>query len=514
MNSCGASDEGTTVFDFDLLPRLMMGLAALAALSLPAWAGDNDAFDAAVEKEVRARSISTTPAFDKDLEEGFLELRSGNYLKAAREFGKAYTASRDHPLPPFLVGLAYIGMNEPDKASKFILWSLKEWPGLAAARPKLSAWLTGGEEYARLAGALERGFRAHAPGTGEASRGLFLAGTFQAFGGDEEKARKFLSAVPKEAVEWPAAQLILKAVNPKTGPFGGSSPEDLFKLGNQLFTEGKYAQAAHAMGAAILKKPDDPLPYFEMGHALFAAGFFRHASRVLSLGIEIFPRWREVEMDLVTLFPLERRGDFDLRVAALKKVLEGGSRDGASFFLMGYVLYFSGDRGASKPLFEGASGLGWAKPSRVFLEKLASKGGEGEKKDGPPAPIPPPKEDPGKDKDPIATGRSHLAGGRWDDAAKAFTQGMTDPLRTTESMMGLAAAWLGKGDFRTVTLWIRSAIRSDLEEALRAPWTAAFGVSGIFEKRLAALATRAKKIHEGRGLGRKPGREERDLLFL
>jgi tetratricopeptide (TPR) repeat protein len=498
------------------LPFLIASAFWIGIAHGPAWGEEKDGFQTALEKELQARSIRETPDFQGKLKQGHLELRSRNYLEAARQFGLAYKSLREHPLPPFLVGIAYIGMEDYDKAAKFILWALQQWPGLPAARPDLPAWLMDTGEYRRLAGDLEKAFRSHPPATATASRNLFLAGLFLALGGDQKKAHQFLSAVPKDALERPAARLVLKSVRPPPTPASETKAEDLFQLGSRLFEDGRYAEAAHAMGAAVYQNPDDPVPYFEMGHALFAAGFFRHAARVLSLGIELFPRWCEVDMDRASFYGEGRQEDHENQMNRLRSRVNTHGDDGAALFLLGYNLYFSPARDASRAYFERAVEAGWSAPARAFLDRMSAKGSGNRPPPPPDEGPPPPEEKPEPESDPIEAGRRHLAEGKYDEASRAFSRGMADPGRGNESMIGLASAWLGKGDFGNAALWIRSAVRLNFEETVAASWGKGLGPAGTYEKRLGELSARVKTIHDQLDGGRstKLDKKELQMMFL
>ncbi len=98
------------------------------------------AFEQALADEAARKGVKTTEAFARAIEQGRSELRAGNYLLAAQKIGEAYRESKEHPLPPFLIGLACIGMKDYDRASEFLKYSLQCWPEMPKAGPDLVRW--------------------------------------------------------------------------------------------------------------------------------------------------------------------------------------------------------------------------------------------------------------------------------------------------------------------------------------------------------------------------------------
>ncbi|MHC5035768.1 MAG: tetratricopeptide repeat protein [Planctomycetota bacterium] len=489
-------------------------LSLAAGVFLPSLeAADDTAFQKALQAEIASKGLRTSPAFAKNVKNGILEMKSRNYLTAVQHFGAAYRESKEHPFPPFLIGIACIGMDQIDKASEFVRHALKVWPKLPKAKPDLRSWLMSQGEYDRLATKLENELFSRKPETAEGNCALFLTGFFLAFGGDQAKAQKYLAAVPEGCDERAAARIILSAIRPAIPPPAKRDPEESFKRGNQLFTEGKYGEAAHAFGAAIVRNPKDPLPYFEMGHALFAAGYFRHAARVISLGIELYPDWGGVEMDRAAFYPEARRKDFGEQLSRLKAWTASHPADGAALYLLGYNLYFSSDPESSRTAFQAAVKAGWAAQSRYFLDWLERKRRGGK---GPPPPPPepdPPKEPPTPKVDPVKAGREKLAVQDYDGAEAAFLKAVAKRNRNIEGMMGLASVALGRGNFQDAALWVRMALRADWDVTNRLPWTDVFGKSTVFTDRMKELETQTQAIHQARK-DRKTTAKEREIWFL
>jgi len=299
------------------IPSILAGLGVLGlfggvllAREPLAPPGEKTPFMRAVDEEVALSHIVISASFLDGIRNGRLELRSKNYPGAAGHFGGAYKESKEHPLPPLLIGVACIGMEQYDKASEFLRHALKVWPKLPRAGFDLNNWLLDGDEIRSLGTGLENEIFSRKPGSPEGSRALFAAGFFFTFSGDEEKGKKYLSAVPEGATERAPAQLVLRAVDAPPSSKVKGAQRDPFKWGNELFVAGKYREAAHAFAAAAVANPKDPLAYFEMGHALFAAGYYRHAARVLALGIELYPTWGGVKMNRLDFYAEERQGDF------------------------------------------------------------------------------------------------------------------------------------------------------------------------------------------------------------
>ncbi|MEP0842271.1 MAG: tetratricopeptide repeat protein [Phycisphaerae bacterium] len=108
------------------------------------------------------------------------------------------------------------------------------------------------------------------------------------------------------------------------------------------FREGQYREAADAFRLAADTNQGDPAPKIYAGHALFATGRYREAVKFLRAALERQPRIAYLNYDMRSDY--RRREDFDRQLAALREALRLAPRDEDRLFMLGYVLYFGGQR--------------------------------------------------------------------------------------------------------------------------------------------------------------------------
>ena len=110
--------------------------------------------------------------------------------------------------------------------------------------------------------------------------------------------------------------------------------------GKRFFKEGKYALAVDAFLQAVLAAPQDGVPKLYFGLAHFAVGDFGYAVYAIRRGMDRVPNWGEDKMDLRYLYG--HLADFDQHLAVLTAHAQRSPADGDAHFLLGYVLYFTG----------------------------------------------------------------------------------------------------------------------------------------------------------------------------
>lgn len=101
-----------------------------------------------------------------------------------------------------------------------------------------------------------------------------------------------------------------------------------------------YEAAAHFERAARLD-PLNPLPLIGKGNALLAAGEYVSASVYLLRGLERFPEFAKLDIDVTAL--MGGGQIVDLRRAEIMKLLEQ-NEDASMRFLLGYLEYYSGQQ--------------------------------------------------------------------------------------------------------------------------------------------------------------------------
>lgn len=110
--------------------------------------------------------------------------------------------------------------------------------------------------------------------------------------------------------------------------------------GKRYFKEGRYDLAVDALLQAVLAAPQDGVPKLYFGLAHFAVGDFGYAVYAIRRGMDRVPDWGKEDMDLRYLYG--EPADFDQHLAVLTAHVQRSPADGDAHFLLGYMLYFTG----------------------------------------------------------------------------------------------------------------------------------------------------------------------------
>lgn len=128
----------------------------------------------------------------------------------------------------------------------------------------------------------------------------------------------------------------------------------LVRLARGAFAGEEYGRAVDQLNRAIKAKPAEPLPYFLKAQVRFAAGEYADAVAAIRDGMKIAPDWPASGFR-----PRELYGDqpekFDLHLAELRKAVAANPDEPTLEFLLGYELWFTGDRPAAVKLFRTAT---------------------------------------------------------------------------------------------------------------------------------------------------------------
>jgi hypothetical protein len=81
-------------------------------------------------------------------------------------------------------------------------------------------------------------------------------------------------------------------------------------------------------------------------------------------------------------------------------------------------------------------------------------------------------------------------------------------------MLGLAAAWLGKGDLSKASRWTRLAYGSDPEALDRIAGEKEFGPGALFRRKLLELVAAARELDAARVAGKALTDADRETWFL
>ena len=141
--------------------------------------------------------------------------------------------------------------------------------------------------------------------------------------------------------------------------------------GEREFREGKYDAAAATFREALMTDPH-PAVKFALGHSLFATGDYAFATATLREGIQAYPSCTNAKMDARRFYGSIK--DFEAHRTRLAAWITDHPDDRQARFLMGYLLYFSGDVEGARRAFEPLLKANQKDPeARSFWSQLESR---------------------------------------------------------------------------------------------------------------------------------------------
>jgi tetratricopeptide (TPR) repeat protein len=127
----------------------------------------------------------------------------------------------------------------------------------------------------------------------------------------------------------------------------------LVKLGRAAFEAGEYGQAAEQFERASVANPKQALPHFLHAQAAYAAGRFADAAMAIQEGLKLDPTWPASTFD-----PKEPYGAnvaaFATHLADLRKAVAANPGEPSLEFLLGYELWFVGEKAEARKWFDTA----------------------------------------------------------------------------------------------------------------------------------------------------------------
>ncbi len=141
----------------------------------------------------------------------------------------------------------------------------------------------------------------------------------------------------------------------------------LMKLGREAFAAGEYGKASDQFERAAAANPKAADPHFFKAQAAFAAGAYADAVAAIRAGLALDPDWPASTFD-----PKEPYGAnamvFAGHLADLRKVAAANPGEPVLEFLLGYELWFIGEKAEAKKWFAAAE-KGLAAPGPIALFK-------------------------------------------------------------------------------------------------------------------------------------------------
>lgn len=141
----------------------------------------------------------------------------------------------------------------------------------------------------------------------------------------------------------------------------------LLKLGKEAFVAGEFGAAGEQFNRAIAIAPKSALPIFLKAQASFAAGSYAAAVTAIQAGLEVDRNWPNSPFDPKELYAANP-GWFNEHLAALRGVIVANPGDPALEFLLGYQLWFIGEKAEARKWFDLAE-KGLPAPGPIALFK-------------------------------------------------------------------------------------------------------------------------------------------------
>lgn len=132
----------------------------------------------------------------------------------------------------------------------------------------------------------------------------------------------------------------------------GGRPTEIFNSSQHLakayaaFAKGSYYDSLSQFKRALRNDPQNGLVYFARAQAQIAIKDYRAAFDDLTRGLELFPEWVDVRLNLTEIY--SRNQDLARHAETLKDWVERYPRDHKAHFVLGYFYYFHQNYEAAK----------------------------------------------------------------------------------------------------------------------------------------------------------------------
>jgi tetratricopeptide (TPR) repeat protein len=127
--------------------------------------------------------------------------------------------------------------------------------------------------------------------------------------------------------------------------------ERLVKRGKEAFAAGEFGAADEQFSRASRVNPRAALPHFLKGQAAFASGRYADAVAAIQAGLDLDPTWPGGPFDPKELYGAAPAAYND-HLAALRAAVAANPGEAALEFLLGYELWFVGEKVEAKKWFD------------------------------------------------------------------------------------------------------------------------------------------------------------------
>src|SRR5262245_39082107 len=124
--------------------------------------------------------------------------------------------------------------------------------------------------------------------------------------------------------------------------------------GRDAFAEGQFGRAIERFERAIAITPDEPMSYFLLAQARFTLEKYHEAVEAIAQGMKRRPNWPGTRFQSRELYG-DNPAWYDQHLQALRKAVEAFPDDAGLLFLLGYELWFDGQRAEAAKIFQKAA---------------------------------------------------------------------------------------------------------------------------------------------------------------
>jgi tetratricopeptide (TPR) repeat protein len=133
-------------------------------------------------------------------------------------------------------------------------------------------------------------------------------------------------------------------------PDPGAESARQVTLARAAFGAGQYGRAAERLAVAIRARPGEPRPHFLLAQARFARGEYAEAVAAVRDGMKLSPGWPATAFRPREWYGPDP-GRYDAHLAELRAAAAANPDDPTLGFLLGYQVWFTGDRDEAARLF-------------------------------------------------------------------------------------------------------------------------------------------------------------------
>ncbi len=130
----------------------------------------------------------------------------------------------------------------------------------------------------------------------------------------------------------------------------------LIRDGNEMFANGNYQAATRNYEQAVAVAPQEPMGYFHLAQAHVALGKYAEAAVAIQRGMKLHLTWPQSTFRPRALYR-DRPGEYLNHLAKLADAIAKNLNDDSLLFLLGYQLWFDGQKDEALVLFRRAAGL-------------------------------------------------------------------------------------------------------------------------------------------------------------